>query len=260
MALFDQEVREFGSLINQIFPKDILKLLYYHACRIDIPDNNDKAPEVRKILGDEFFHIGTGTNRMTFIYTPNQDREFRGGAGLIYKIALDRRGFIDNWTEFKRSYEISEYCVKAYETNLLVLVEEYVNLMDVEEFRLNRNGILEILEDLSKEYIFEDIGYNTKNYENYGYRDNGDIVILDLGYIFPIKNNERALTCPRCGGSIKHNTDYTGFICQNAQCRTKYSFLDIRRRMDQSLEELEDRMMLEARDCDVPDFDRLNVN
>lgn len=259
MSLFDQEVMQTGSLIENIFPKELLKVLYYHACRIDIPDNNDKTKFVEDLLGDEFYHIGTGTNRMSFLYTPNESRKFRGGAGLIYKVALDRRGFIDNWTEFKRSYEVEEYSIKGYETNMLILVEEYVNLMDAEEFRLNRNGILEILEDLSKEYIFEDIGYDTKNYENYGYRDNGDIVILDMGYIFPIKNNEHALSCPKCGAQLKYNNNYTGFICQNAQCRTKYSFLDIRRRMDQSLEELEDRMLLEARNCEIPDFDRLNL-
>ena len=35
-----------------------------------------------------------------------------------------------------------------------------------------------------------------KNYENYGYRENGDIVILDLGYIYPKRGNEQALSCP----------------------------------------------------------------
>ena len=75
----------------------------------------------------------------------------------------------DNWTEFKRSAEIPQYAIKAYECNLLILVEEYVNLMDSDEFRLNENGIKEILENLSTEYIFEDIGYDMKNYENYGY-------------------------------------------------------------------------------------------
>lgn len=80
------------SLINQIFTKDQLKILYYHACRIDIEDNNDKAEMIAELIGPEFEELGTGTNRIAFLYTPSPEREFRGGAGLVYEFALDRRG------------------------------------------------------------------------------------------------------------------------------------------------------------------------
>ena len=71
---------------------------------------------------------------------------------------------VDNFTEFKRSIEAPEYFVKAYETNMLILVEEYVTLMDKQEFIANENGIKTILEDLSKNYLFEDIGFDLKNF------------------------------------------------------------------------------------------------
>lgn len=247
------------SLINQIFTKDQLKMMYVHACRIDIDDNNDKAYMLQEMLGDEFHEIGTGTNRMTFHYNPGRNREFRGGAGLIFEFALDRRGFIDSWTEFKRSIEVPEYIVKVYETNVLMNIEEYINLMDINEFRMNENQIKTILKDLSKGYIFEDIGFDTKNYENYGYRDNGEIVILDAGYIYPLKGNEHAMSCPRCHAHIRYNANYTGFICENPSCRTKYDFLDIYRRMDHSLQNTEDQILFNIMNCDIPDFDRLNV-
>ena len=80
------------SLINQIFTKDQLKMLYYHACRIDIDDNNDKAQMISEFLGPEFDEIGTGTNRVAYLYTPSEDRDFRGGGGLVFEFALDRRG------------------------------------------------------------------------------------------------------------------------------------------------------------------------
>ena len=80
------------SLINQIFSKEQLKMLYYHACRVDIDDNNDKAEMVSELLGPEFQELGTGTNRIAFLYNPSPSREFKGGAGLVYEIALDRRG------------------------------------------------------------------------------------------------------------------------------------------------------------------------
>ena len=87
-----QENVETESLINQIFSKEMLKMLYYHACRVDIDDNNDKAELVAELLGPEFQELGTGTNRIAFLYNPSPSREFRGGSGLVFEIALDRRG------------------------------------------------------------------------------------------------------------------------------------------------------------------------
>ena len=261
MAIFpfeDDDDIEVDSLINNIFSKELLKMLYYHACRVDIEDNNTKAEMIAELIGPEFQELGTGTNRIAFLYTPGPERKFRGGAGLVFEIALDRRGFIDNFTEFKRSMELSEYCIKAYETNMLILVEEYVTLMDDKEFTANENGIKTILEDLSRNYIFEDIGFNLKNYQNYGYRTNGDIVILDLGYIFSIRGNEHVLSCPKCRGQLTYNQNYTGFVCQNSQCRTKYTFLDIRRRMNLDLENFENQMISALNKVEMPDFDRLN--
>ena len=254
----DSDIEESGSLINQIFSKALLKKLYYHACRVDIEDNNEKAEMISELIGPEFQELGTGTNRVAYLYTPGPDRKFRGGAGLVFEIALDRRGFTDNWTEFKRSQECPESFVKVYECNMLICVEEYVTLMDSQEFVANENGIKTILEDLSRNYIFEDIGFSLKNYENYGYRTNGDIVILDVGYIYPVKGNEQVFTCPKCRAEIKYNRNYTGFICQNSTCRTKYNFLDLRRRMNLDLENFEDRMITTLNSVEMPDFDRLN--
>lgn len=255
--MFFEETKERQSLISNIFTKDDLKMLYYHACRVDIADNNDKAELVTEIIGPEFQEIGTGTNRVVYTYSPNDDREFRGGAGLVYEFALDRRGFLDSWSEFKRSQEISEVAVKVYETNMLISVQEYLTLMDEEEFKLNEPQIKEILERLSKDYIFEDIGYSMKNFENWGYRENGDIACLDLGYVYPIRGNEHVLSCPRCRGELKYNSNYTGFVCQNGGCRRKYSFLEIRSRMDLSMENIEDKMIFNIMNADIPDFDRL---
>ena len=255
--LIPQLQEESGSLINQIFSKEMIKMLFYHACRVDIDDNNVKAELVAELLGSEFQELGTGTNRISFLYNPSPEREFQGGAGLLYIIALDRRGMVDNFTEYKRSPEREEFFVKVYECNMLILVEEYDTLMDKDEFLLNENGIKTILEDLSEDYIFEDIGFDLKNYENYGYRSNGDINIIDLGYIYPIRGNEHIMSCPKCSGQLKYNRNYTGFICQNASCRTKYSFLDLRRRMNLELENFENQMISQLNNIEMPDFEDL---
>ena len=260
MAFFpiNEEEIEVDSLINNIFSKDLLKMLYYHACRVDIEDNNDKAEMISELIGPEFQELGTGTNRISYLYTPGSDRKFRGGAGLVFIIALDRRGLVDNFNEFKRSLECPEYWIKAYETNMIILVEEYVTLMDEREFIANENGIKVILEDLAKNYIFEDIGFSLKNYQNWGYRSNGDIVILDIGYVFPIKGNEHVMSCPKCRGQLTYNNNYTGFICNSSQCKTKYNFLDLRRRMNLDLENFENQMISDLNKVEMPDFDRLN--
>lgn len=252
-----QSQEESGSLIRQIFSDDMLKMLFYHACRVDIEDNNVKAELVKELLGNEFQELGTGTNRISLLYNPSPDRTFKGGAGLNYIIALDRRGMVDNFTEYKRSPERPDYFIKVYECNMLILVEEYDTLMDRDEFLLNENGIKTILEDLSEDYIFEDIGFDLKNYENYGYRSNGDINVIDLGYIYPIRGNEHIMSCPKCSGQIKYNRNYTGFICQNATCGTKYSFLDLRRRMNLELENFENQMISQLNNIEMPDFEDL---
>ena len=91
MFMVDREIPT-ESLIQKIFPNDVLKLLYYHACRIDIDDNNEKAEILSELLGPEFTELGTGTNRVAYSYSPGDDREFRGGAGLVFEVSIDRRG------------------------------------------------------------------------------------------------------------------------------------------------------------------------
>ena len=69
------------NIIRQVFSDDQLKALYYLAMRIDIEDNNDKAEMIKMIVPKDFVELGTGTNRIAFLYN-----------NLVYKIALDRRG------------------------------------------------------------------------------------------------------------------------------------------------------------------------
>ena len=237
------------SLMSKFFSDDMLKMLYYHCCRVDFEDNNEKADLVKEILGPEFVELGTGTNRITFLHK-----------GLCCVIALDRRGLVDNLTEYKRSIDAPEYFVKVYESNMLVCIEEYITLMDKDEFVMNEAGIKEILLELSKAYIFTDIGFTSKNYCNWGYRSNGDIVVLDLGYIYPIKGNENALSCPRCKAQIEYNSNYTSFKCSNNQCKSLYSFMDIRRNMRLDMEQMEDRMISELQRVEMPNFDRFVEN
>ena len=60
------------NIIRQVFSDDQLKALYYLAMRIDIEDNNDKAEMIKMIVPPEFEELGTGTNRIAFLY--NNDK------------------------------------------------------------------------------------------------------------------------------------------------------------------------------------------
>ena len=165
---------------------------------------------------------------------------------------------IDNFTEYKRSADAPQYFIKVYESNMLIDIEEYVTLMDQEDFIENEVGIKQILEDLSKAYIFADIGFTLKNCMNWGYRSDGDIVVLDIGYMYPIKGNEAALSCPACKAELKYNSNYTSFICSNNGCNAKYNFIDVRRRMRLDMEQMEDKMISQLSKVEMPCFDRFS--
>lgn len=231
------------SLISAFFSSDMIKMLYYHACRVDIADNNDKAELVQELVGPDFIELGTGTNRIAFRHN-----------GVVVKIALDRRGLIDNFTEYKRSGELPQYLAKVYESNMLINIEEYVTVMDEQIFADNKENILTILGELSKGYLFDDVGYSLKNYQNWGFRsDSGDIVILDYGYLYHLKGQESAVTCPKCKALLKYNSTYTGFVCSNGGCNTKFRIMDIMRRRNLDMENFENNMISSLGNIEMPD-------
>lgn len=210
------------SHIAHYYDPITLKKLFANALMIDIESNNEKVEIVRKLIGGRFSELAPGTNRYGCM----------GPDGYCHKIALDRRGIVDNLTEFRRSPAI-EFCApKAYECNGVVLIVEPVELISKEDFIANEASILDICAQLSKDYIFEDIGFASKNFCNWGIRENGDLVVLDTGYMIPRKGNEEAMLCPVCGHPLKYNSRYTGFRCSYSRCNTDFSFIDVYRRLN----------------------------
>lgn len=256
----DKESRP-KNLIRSTFPDPVLKWLFQLALRVDIADNNDKADMIRvmfaskefKDLGvNNFTELGTGTNRIAFLHN-----------GLVYKIALDRRGFVDCYTEFKRSIELPMYLVNTYETNMLINVCEYVTLIDQDEFADNEEVVKAILEDISNDYVFNDLGYSNKNYCNWGHRPNpdgtADLVILDYGYLYPLtgQNQDELFRCPKCGDRLHWNNNYTAFLCTSSRggagrCGVTISPTDIQRRMNTKFEEQENAMLNSLYDVQMP--------
>jgi hypothetical protein len=157
--------------IHEIYSEKRLKAIYDVWHDPSFRNNNERTEANLDILKDlDVTYIASGTNRMAVLIDD-----------YIHKIALDSFGVADNWQEFKMSPLAQPVLTKTYESNGLIDVAEYANLMNMEEFADSREHIAAILEYLSENFLFCDISLTTKNFCNFGYRDNGDIVIVDYG-------------------------------------------------------------------------------
>lgn len=246
----DKPESKTGSLILDEFTIPQIKALMQFATRVDIGDNNLKADIIRRYLEPfGFEEIGTGTNRIAFLK-----------GGMVYKLALDRRGFVDDYCEFKRSLELPEYLAKTYETNMLINVCEYVTVLGQEQFIEMKPVILATLEDISKAYLFNDLGYILKNSMNWGCRhedtDDAELCILDYGYFYPLAGQDlnKLFKCPMCGGHLSWNSTYTFFQCDTKACKYTEEPNRIHDRMVTDFEDQENQMLAEIAKVDVPDF------
>ncbi len=260
------DVKIVPNILSHFINKTTMKALYENCTRVDIADNNIKAELCAQILGHSFDEIGTGTNRIAFLHN-----------GVVVKVALDRRGLVDNFQEFKRSTELPNYLAKTYETNYLINICEYIEVMDQDKFLINEAGIKQILEDLSKNYLFDDIGFTLKNSYNWGCREARltpeereyyseddseylyDIVILDYGYLYPLHDQkDKLLRCPRCQHKLKWNSNYTMLGCTNhTNCQFQTSPMNLRRRMNLDYEEMENKVVASLNSIKMPNLARI---
>lgn len=196
-----------------------------------ISDNNKKADLMREVLTEydvPFKELGPGTNR----YAVRID-------AYVFKIAMDQYGIDDNRNEAAMSRLLQPFVAKTYECNDLIVVSEYVTVISKAEFAENEATIKAILAQLAERYIFGDIGFTLKNFVNWGYRENGDLVILDYGYIYKVIGDEVRCTNRLsdevvCGEFLEYDSKFSDLVCP--KCRKKYTYDDIRRRIDRKFE------------------------
>ena len=220
----DKDENEIVSKISKNIPKKELAELYRIAMDYSIEDCNVAAKRISDIMTNiGFREIGCGTNRIAFLKD-----------GYVYKVALDKRGFIDNISEYKRAIEFPKYLVKVYETNRVVLVCEYCELITNQIFNERKSEIRAILDELSMYYVMDDVGLTAKNYCNWGLRreidDDGNerdsLIIIDDAYFYPIRHNTDMLICT-CGARIQLNSQYTGYHCSNSACHMTWTVPEI---------------------------------
>jgi hypothetical protein len=203
--------------IHEIYSQEKLEGLWKIIRNPTLTNNDMRIDAVLDHLKDlDVTFIAGGTNRMTILIED-----------YIHKIALDSRGIRDNWNEFNTSVDAQPYVTKTYESNGLIDVSEYVNLISREEFIDSQEHIRAMLEYLAEDWLFCDISLKPKNFVNFGHRDNGDLVILDYGYLYPI--DRKIMHCTQCGGQLRWDSQFFRLVC--TKCREKHDPIDIRDRM-----------------------------
>ena len=225
----NEELDMAHSRIMKYFGLNLMKFLYCFATSYDYTKNNMKAEVISWVVrhSGDFEELGTGTNRIAFI-----------NGKYVYKIALDRRGLVDNASEFMMSPREEDLLANSYETNLVVLVQEYCNTIDYDTFKNSRGPVLQALEILDKRYILGDMGYTLKNMCNIGFDENDNVKFLDYAYMHPKYGNATAMSCPKCNIPLQHNVDFSAYQCPN--CHRKFSYMDINRRLNRELQETDE--------------------
>lgn len=225
----EKKSKVFRSLIMKYFPVDLLIQLDEISLQRDI-DNNTKTPEIIELLRKynvPFEPLGNGTNRYGIIVD-----------GYAFKIALDGAGKIDNKREFKYSKAMYPSAVKVYEctTTGLLASFEYVTLFTLDDFYMYQEDMRTILREISQNFLVGDIGITSKNYVNWGIRNDGTICILDFAYIYSLSYKGFKCTCED-EGILQFDNDFVYLKCPI--CGKKYSFADIRRRITKADEAAE---------------------
>ena len=212
------------SRILEHFKKQLLIDLYDVCKSVKISDNNQKTDMMIEVLnkhGLDYVELGPGTNRFAILID-----------NYVFKIALDKWGIQDNLNEFTMSDELQPYVIKVYETNELILACEYITVISKEEFIDQKGNLQSILSILAESYLLGDVGTVPRNYLNWGYRDNGDLVILDFAYIYRINGDE--LLCSACNQFVEYDNNFHDLKCP--KCNKKYTFIDLRKKISMEIE------------------------
>lgn len=226
----EEQKQQLRSRIMEDFTEQDLDYLSNLITSPYFDNNNDKADAIMHQFRDKgFIELAPATNRYAVLK-----------GKYVYKFAMDEYGIKDNWNEFEMSEELQPFVTKTYESNGLITIAEYVNLITQEEFESSIPNIRAILRELAENYIFSDVGTITRNFANWGFNDQDRLVILDYGYIW--RKDPRIMFCTRhgCGGRLEYTENFDKLYCTN--CGTKIEPIDLVYRMSMSEEQFQDNL------------------
>lgn len=216
------------SLIQKYFTPDRYIDLLKITMMNDI-DNNSKYIWIMEYLKDQDIPaqiLGSGTNRCGALIE-----------GYAFKFALDRAGKIDNRREALYTVPLHPIVIKVYESipDGMIATSEYVQIFTIDEYMERKDEMRSMLEKIADMgFLIGDVGISTKNYVNWGIRNDGSICIMDFAYIY---NTKYATFKCKCGGTLTYDKDFNFLICNS--CSEKYTFGNIRRRISRQDQENE---------------------
>lgn len=209
------------SKIKDIFSVDLM--IELNAITYADATNKEKGDMIIDILRSHNINslpLGSGTNRIGLQIGDS-----------VFKIALDHHGKIDNKREFKYTDKLQPYVIKVYECltdGLITSCEPYIPI-SLSEMEDEKDEILAILRDISKNFFIGDIGFNKDNYKNWGRRKTDKkIGILDFAYIYSVSYQTFRCTC-EAKSFLKYDKNYVDLICPS--CGERFPFGIIRRRI-----------------------------
>lgn len=217
------EKKTYRSVLLEYFPVELC-IEIDRITRTYSVDNNTKQKKICELLDEykvPYSHLGSGTNRYGIMIDE-----------YCIKIAYDKDGKIDNKREFIYSLALQPYVVKTYEVSEtgLFSVCEYVQSFELSDFTKTSNvkEMRRILKDIASQFMIGDVGLTTKNYANWGFRDNGEIVILDYAYIYSVSFKQFVCSCDN-NSILYYDKDFVNLICP--RCGKKYSFSQLRKKI-----------------------------
>ena len=152
------EKKVLRSRIKEEFSESDMEFIESVCYSPHFDGNNEKSDSLMYYFKDKgFIELAPATNRFAVLK-----------GKYVFKFAMDSYGIDDNLNEFNLSEELQPYVTKTYETNGLVTVAEYVNLIKEEEFLDSIPNIRNILNYLSENWMFSDVGTIVKNHTNWG--------------------------------------------------------------------------------------------
>lgn len=215
------------SRIKTMFQPELLRFIAAICDTRRIESNNEKMIVLCDLLYThdiKFEILGGATNRIALQID-----------GYAVKFAMDEQGYLDNLIEYSLSPELQPYVTKSYETNGYIQVQECVEVMTKDSFKIHRVEINKVLDSLCQDYLLGDVGYIDKNRTNWGIR-NGKPVILDYAYCH--RATENLFTCSKCGAPLRYDSTYDKLMCSDrSACKTVYTYNERKRIQGKKVDE-----------------------
>lgn len=202
------------GILSKVIDNDTLKKI---GELVDRPINQkEKADKYKKWLGKcDLETKDMGTNRQVYMHEDYP--------GVVFKVALDEQGVLDNLNEYEKSNK-SKYFPNSQDIDRdgFILVQDRKKTYDVQTFQSKetRKKIRAMLTELDEAgFVLIDLG--SDKHKNFGYDKKGNVFVIDFGYVE--YKSLANFNCPHyriegdkqkyCKGTLHYNKTFTMLEC-----------------------------------------------